>query len=449
MATARPGEWVETAPGMAEIDYDSMRLKVTTDRYTSTDWAGRERENIWMKVWQMVGREDDVAQPGDWFEHRILDQTYIIARGNDNVVRGFVNACTHRGNALCQGKGNTQRFTCPYHIWSFDLEGTLRGVSRPDLCGPLDKDSLGLVQVPVDTFAGFIFLNPDPNAVPLAEFLTPDVIRLMEPYHLEQMSTVLNVREALECNWKVVVDAFQEGYHITGVHPELLAVIVIDPTTSRFKFMGDHTVACAPFDVAHAGNGPEEQIAGIHALPGTFPGVAGILPQFDALVDQYRDADGTITFPAGVTGRILLQQATRQTLTSYNFDVTGLTDAQMTDNHGWMIFPNFFMTVRAGEATVIRMTPHPDGNPNRCIWHITSYMYLPEEFRDAFTAEAVEVTEQGTYPYFLALQQDYDQMQRQQTGLRNRLLTHMTLVHEELNVANFHMRVDKYVSGKA
>jgi hypothetical protein len=67
----------------------------------------------------------------------------------------------------------------------------------------------------------------------------------------------------------------------------------------------------------------------------------------------------------------------------------------------------------------------------------------------AFKAEAIEVTEPGSYQYFLALQQDYDQMQRQQTGLRNRLLTHLTLVHEELNVANFHMRVDKYVSGKA
>lgn len=449
MSSTRPGEWVETAPGMADLDFDSFRLKVSTDRYTSTEWAARERDNIWMKVWQMVCREDDLPNAGDWFEHRILDQTYIVARGNDHVIRGFVNACTHRGNVLCSGRGSNQRFTCPYHLWSFDLEGKLRGVSRPDLTGPLDKDELGLVQVPVDTFAGFVFLNPDPGAPSLAEYLGPEVLALMEPYHLEQMSTVLNVREALECNWKVVVDAFQEGYHITGVHPELLAVIVIDPTTSRYKFMGDHTVACAPFDVAQAGNSPEDQVAGIHALPGTFPGVAGILPAFDALVDQYRGPDGALAFPEGVTGRILLQQATRTTLTDYKFDVTGLTDAQMTDNHGWMIFPNFFMTVRAGEATVIRMMPHPDGNPNRCIWHITSYMYLPEEFRDAFKAEPIEVTEQGSYQYFLALQQDYDQMQRQQTGLRNRLLTHLTLVHEELNVANFHMRVDKYVSGKA
>lgn len=446
MATTRAGEWVDTGKGLADLDFDALHLKVSTDRYTSREWADRERENIWMKVWQVVCRVDDLPNVGDYREYRIFDQSYIIVRGKDMGLRGFVNACRHRGNIICKGAGNTQRFTCQYHLWSFDLEGALRGVSRPDLVGPIDKDSLGLIPVPVETFAGFIFMNPDPSAKPLAEYLGDQVLELMQPYHLDQMSTVLDVREALECNWKVVVDAFQEGYHIQGVHPELLRVIVIDPTRTRYNFPGDHTVAVSPFDVAHVeGTGAEDQLVGIRELPSTFPGVAGVLPRFEELVDTYRDAEGVLSFPEGVTGRVLLQRATRETLTQYGFDVEGLTDAQMTDNHGWLLFPNFFMTIRAGEATIITVTPHPDGDPNRCIWQIRSYMWLPEEFREAFTATPIEVTTPGEYQYFLALQQDYDQMQRQQDGLRNSTLGFMSLVREEVCVAKFHSRVDRYI----
>ena len=107
----------------------------------------------------------------------------------------------------------------------------------------------------------------------------------------------------------------------------------------------------------------------------------------------------------------------------------------MTDNHGWLLFPNFFMTMRAAEATVITAVPHPDGDPNRCIWHIRSFMWLPEEYREDFKATPVVVEEPNSYPYFLALQQDYDQMPRQQVGLRNTRLEHLTLVREEISVA--------------
>jgi hypothetical protein len=106
------------------------------------------------------------------------------------------------------------------------------------------------------------------------------------------------------------------------------------------------------------------------------------------------------------------------------------------------------MTVRAGEATVITAVPDPGGDPNRCIWNITSYMWLPAEYQEAFKAEPVVVEEPGTFPYFLALQQDYEQMPRQQRGLRNRQLAHMNLVREEVMISKFHSAVDRYLAGE-
>ena len=331
MKTAIPGEWVDTGLGLADIDFDQYSMQVSTDRYTSLQIAEREREAIWSRVWQGAGRADELPDVGDWIEYRLLDQSYVIVRGHDGELRGFVNVCRHRGNKLCTGGrgncGSAARFVCPYHLWSYDFEGRLLRVSRPDLVGPIDKSEHGLLPISVETFAGFVFVNPDPDAAPLAAFLG-EAGELLAPYHLEEMVPVLNVRESVDCNWKVVVDAFAEGYHVEAIHPELLRVLTIDSEQERFGFFGDHFVVAVPFEVANvAGFGPEQQVEGIRELPGTFPGVAAVLPRFDALIDEYRDGTGALQLPDGVTPRTVLQRATRETWTARGLDVSGLTDA--------------------------------------------------------------------------------------------------------------------------
>ena len=93
-----------------------------------------------MRVWQIAGRVDELPKVGDWKEYEIHDQSFVIVRGKDEKLRGFVNACRHRGNVLCQGTGNAKRgFLCQYHLWSYDLEGKLKRLLREDVAGPLDK----------------------------------------------------------------------------------------------------------------------------------------------------------------------------------------------------------------------------------------------------------------------------------------------------------------------
>lgn len=431
-----------------EVDFAAFNWRIPTDRYTSPDLAAQEREAVWMKLWQIAGRADELPNAGDWKTYRIYDQSFVIVRGRDAKLRGFVNACRHRGNVLCDAaKGRAPKFVCPYHLWTFGLDGELVAVARPDLVGPIDKAQHKLHEVPVDVAFGFIFINPDPDCKPLADFLTPQVIAGLAPYKLEEMTPVgMDVREELDCNWKVVIDAFSEGYHIIGVHPELLKVIDLAAGGARHDMFGDHGVAWSPFEVKDAANASlEEQVQAIRDLPSTFPTVAEVLPLFEQMIAGYRDAAGELAFPAGETVRTTLQKATRQVLAAKGLDVSGLSDDQMSDNQGWFLFPNFFMTIRAGEATTIMAFPHPSGDPNKCIWHCTAYMWLPEAFRSQYRAELVEVQERGSYPYFLALQQDYDQMQRQQAGLRNKGLTHLSLVHEELSVARFHRAWDQHM----
>jgi phenylpropionate dioxygenase-like ring-hydroxylating dioxygenase large terminal subunit len=452
MQSVKPGESIDKGPYLSELDFGRFRMRVTTERYSSREHHEREREQLWMRVWQVAGRADELSEPGDWKTYSIFDQSFILVRGKDGAVRGFVNACRHRGNALCQGKGRTSLFRCPYHNWSYGLDGQLAAVAKPDFEGSLEdfvgsKDELGLVQVPVEVFAGFVFLNPDPKAGPLADYLG-ETAELLAPYHLEEMVPVgLNVRESLECNWKVVMDAFQEGYHIQGVHPEL--VPAMDESKERYSFFGDHSVATAPFGASNMADFTTEQaVEAIRELPATFPGVVEVLPRFEQLVDGHRQG-GAIVFPQGVTARGLLQQATRDTLAGKGLDVAGLTDTQMSDNQFYLLFPNFFMTIRAGEATVIISTPHPDGDPNRCHWLVTNYMWVPPEQRAAQRAELVEIPQGEHFPYFLALEQDYEMMQRQQNGLRQRGMPFMALTRQEVRLAYYHSILDSWVEDKA
>jgi phenylpropionate dioxygenase-like ring-hydroxylating dioxygenase large terminal subunit len=452
MPPDRPGELIDRGALIRDIDFAPFQMRVSTERYHCADYAQREREALWLRCWQVAGRADDIPEPGDWMEYKLFDQSWVLVRGRDGQVRGFVNACRHRGNAFCEGKGHAARFTCPYHNWSYGLDGALLAVAKPDFDGSTEdfvgeKAELGLIEAPVECFAGFIFINPDPKAAPLADFLG-DVASLLAPYRLEGMIPIgLNRREVLECNWKVVMDAFQEGYHIQAVHPELISAM--DESQERYGFFGEHSVATGPFGAANMEHfGPEQQAESIRGLPATFPSVTEVLPRFEALLEEHRADDGRLNFPLGTSGRLLLQQATRDTLSAKGLDVSGLTDIQMSDNHFHLVFPNLFMTIRAGEATVIISTPHESGDPNRCYWQVMGLMWLPEEQRAALREPLQEIAEGAHEPYFLALEQDYVQMQRQQAGLRQQGLTHMALTRQEVRLAWYHAVLDSWIEGK-
>lgn len=435
--------------GFADLGYDPELLRVSTDRYRSQQFQEKEMQAIWQKVWQVAGRADELQTAGDWKEYAVGDQSYLITRDQQGQYHAFINACTHRGNKLCTAKrGSSKVLVCPFHRWTFNLDGSVRGITRPDLVGPVDTNTLGLVKVSVDTFAGFLFINPDPNAQALKEYLGAEVLEYLEPYHLDEMVPVgLNVREELECNWKVVVDAFQEGYHIQALHPQMSEVIVIDPSKSRYSFFGDHHLIVAPFEVRVDGFSTEQEIEGIKIrLPQTYHGAAEVMPLFEALVADYQDDDGKVTLPDGITPYTLLQRATRATLEKKGLEVSGLSDPQMTNHYGWLFFPNLFLSVKAGEATLTISTPHPDGDPNRCIWQVIRLAWLPEEQRAAARQDCIEVDPPGSFEYFLVLQQDYDQMPHQQNGLRNQGFTHMTLAQEEIGIGKFQAAVDRHIN---
>jgi len=450
MAEPKPGSWMDTAPYLAQMDFSGFKREVSTERYRSRDYQLRERHALWMRVWQIAGRADEIPATGDWIEYRLFDQSWLLVRGRDGNVRGFVNACRHRGNRLCAGKGHASLFLCPYHNWSYGPEGQLLTVAKPDFEGSIEdfvgnREELDLIETPVETFAGFIFLNPDPGCEPLSAFLG-EAADALSAYPLDQMIPVgINVRERIQCNWKVILDAFGEGYHTQGVHKELIGVV--DLQKERFKSYADHCISTTPFgQPGFEDLDAAEAVAFILNIPTShFPGMARALPRFSTMVDGYRDTQGRPRFPAGVTVKSLLQQAVRATLTEDGVDVSQLTDRQMIDYQFWLFFPNVFIQICAGEATIIIAEPDPEGDPNSCYWQVMALQCLPPEDRASHRAELQQVPEGEHYPYFLALEQDFKQMATQQLGLRNEGLEQLVLTKQEPRVSHFHMALDRWV----
>ena len=136
---SQPGEVIDRGALIAEIDFEPFDMRVSTERYHVPEYHRRERERLWMRIWQVAGRADDIPETGDWMEYRLFDQSFVLVRGRDGRVRGFVNACRHRGNALCEGRGRAARFTCPYHNWSYGLDGKLLAVAKPDFDGSVEE----------------------------------------------------------------------------------------------------------------------------------------------------------------------------------------------------------------------------------------------------------------------------------------------------------------------
>jgi choline monooxygenase len=136
---------------------------VPSARYTSPEFAARELEQMWPRVWQVACTVDHVSEPGDYFEYRVGPYSALIVRDDDGTLRAYQNVCRHRGNQLCSGTGSgLTELRCGYHRWSWDLRGRLREVPSRKGFGTLRNDDYPLFAASVDTWGPLVFVNLDP-----------------------------------------------------------------------------------------------------------------------------------------------------------------------------------------------------------------------------------------------------------------------------------------------
>ncbi len=186
--------------------------------YTSAGWYALEVERVFMKVWNYVGHESRITEPGDFFTVEITGAPVIVIRGDDGEIRAFHNSCRHRGSRIASGDGNCKALTCPYHTWTYGRDGALLATPLIEEDEHLWYADLGLLPVRLERWAGFLFVNFDNTAAHLLEWLgdLPETCKSYAPETL--VCTRRKVYEGVQANWKTHFENFNDSLHIPFIH---------------------------------------------------------------------------------------------------------------------------------------------------------------------------------------------------------------------------------------
>ncbi len=187
--------------------------------YTSPEIFQRELDTIFMREWLCVGRVEEFEKSGDYHAMRIAGEPLLVCRGSDNQLRAFRNLCQHRGVEVAVGQGNTNRFTCRYHAWTYATDGRLTGAPHSDEVANFDFKNCGLPRVNLDTWGGYVFVNFDPNCRSLADCLDDDGVREFAKFlQPENTRTSDKFEFEVPCNWKFVPENLMDMYHVGVIH---------------------------------------------------------------------------------------------------------------------------------------------------------------------------------------------------------------------------------------
>ncbi|MDY8137992.1 aromatic ring-hydroxylating dioxygenase subunit alpha [Aquimarina sp. 2201CG5-10] len=241
----------------------NMMHILPVEAYTTQEWFDLEMKNIFSKTWQFAGLAEDVSEPGDYISVQAGLNNIFIVKGRDHRLRAFHNMCRHRGTQLLRAVGkNKKAITCPYHDWTYDLEGKLISIPKqkeefPELQGELHKCGLNLHEASVDIFKGMLFVHPDKNASNIMEFfgevepyLGPHIVEELVEYK-EKGDEPFYVKE-IKANWKIIVENYIDHYHLAHLHEGTLNMY--DHAKAEFGWVGPHYWFYEPLVPDYANN---------------------------------------------------------------------------------------------------------------------------------------------------------------------------------------------------
>ena len=430
--------------------------KIEGYRYRSREFFELEWEHMWTKVWLLLGRESEIPEPGDWQKEDVGPESIIMVRQQDRSIKAFYNVCQHRGNRLVSDeKGSVNRFVCKYHSWAFRPDGVLDFV--PDAedfpegnpCG-----KLSLHEIPCESFAGFIWVNMDPNPVDLKTFLGP-IWSDWQRYEIDKWKRYVALTATLPCNWKVVLDNFNESYHVPTVHRPPSSPSDSKRADSRRTHTGiDTRYQNTRFDLSDEGHNRM-------IMPGGYAGTGmdEVGEIYEPLASILREWE---LDPADFTGRgresrRALQQAKRKIGLSRGYThYEKMADEQFTDAFHYTLFPNFAVSIWSDGFHFLRARPHPT-DPEQCIFDNWWYASQPAgEVAPVRTTmgtldRGAEVEHQvfkyGDQSLGLVIDQDTAIFSQQQMGFRSRGFKGVYLSGQESRVRRFHEVIDDYIDG--
>ena len=445
---------------LANISVDDLAEALTfpVEAYISEDYARAEGDKLWAKVWQHAGRVEEIPHVGDYLTYDIGADSIVIVRSAPDTIKAFHNVCSHRGRRLIDAPpgsqcahGHKKGFVCGFHGWRYDLDGNCTfKLDEPDWKGALSDKRTRLNEVKVDTWGGWIFINMDPNCVPLREFLEPAASKL-DPFEFAKMRYKWRQWVIFDCNWKTAIEAFMEPYHVEGTHTQLLkygqyyayskahglhGVSGFDERDPALKMKQSSTIT-------RAGKGKDPRISTyelqneIYTTVNNASTTETLVNAAKRLVDEL--PEGT---PAGEVIKHWLASA-RADDAKRGVIWPTITPEQMSEaGLAWSVFPNMSILQGITFALCYRARPYGD-NPHKCIFE----SYAIERFPEGQEPQTEWVYADPTaekWGYVLA--QDFSNMGAVQKGMRSRgFRGTLPNPHQERKVTNFHRNLAQYM----
>ncbi|WP_197276998.1 aromatic ring-hydroxylating oxygenase subunit alpha [Sphingomonas profundi] len=412
--------------------------------YRTAERAALEWTHVWSRLWHMGPRAQELAEPGDVMIHSLGRESLLFVRGADGVARGFFNVCRHRANRLVlsgDGPGHAAAFTCAFHGWRYALDGTLIEVPcRERFDARIDDPAwTALAAFRVEEFAGWLWFTLDDAAPPLRDYLGPLHDRLAA-YRMERATIVDYKTFDFACNWKTVLDAFNESYHFQALHREILAWGNED---APITLLGIHSMMVNEYGAPSALYPEQERLN---------PALTAYLEASG--IDPAAFAGG----PADV--RLAAQAARRAAQVDSIFPYASLADGQLTDAYHYLLFPSLHFNLFPEFYVAMRYRPHPSGDPERMFFDFIMCAPLAEgEAVPDYTHRVVrggaepvgEVLQWGARAHPVAemvLSQDVDLVEHVQRGLGSQSFVAPLLGTDERRITHFHESIDRLIRGE-
>ncbi|MFT3930188.1 MAG: aromatic ring-hydroxylating dioxygenase subunit alpha [Spongiibacteraceae bacterium] len=414
---------------------------ISKDRYIDPDFQQKEFERLWTHTWQFACREEHIPEVGDYQVYEVGPYSFIVTRVAENKIQAYYNACLHRGTKLraSNSEGNASEFTCSFHGWSWNIDGTNREVLCKWDFPHVDQAKLNLPQARVETLGGFVFINMDQNAPSLAEYLGDEFMKHITAWNLEDRYVYLHVAKRIPCNWKLNMEAFMEAYHVRDTHPQVC--VSNGDINSQYDVYGEHV---------------NRFISTLGVVSPHFTGQytdQDVLDQFtigdpEALEGKKRE------LPAGVSARQAMADMFREGYEkATNTDLSKVSDSELLDCFSYTLFPNTFLFPGISLPMVYRFRPDPKDH-RMSLYEVFFLRPLPKDGKRPYPAEPIRLRDdqsfneaEGMPPGFGAiLDQDTDNLILQQEGLEASAKRGMTLGnYQEIRIRHFQHAIDKYV----
>jgi nitrite reductase/ring-hydroxylating ferredoxin subunit len=422
---------------MPPPDTPRTPVSIPVSRYIDPAFAALEASRLWPSVWQFACSTDHVAEPGDFYEYRSGDLSILVVRGDDGSLRAFQNVCRHRGSLLCQGSGSgLEHIRCPFHRWTWDLAGRLKEVPSRREFGVLNDD-YPLFAGQVDTWGPMVFVNPDSSAEPLADFLAPvpddAAWARIDEFHCTASATV-----PARCNWKTLIDAFSETYHVQGIHREMLPMC--DDVNGPQGVWSRHGKLTQPYGLAspRLRERPNDQQV--------WEAFVEIMGNRVGLPTDRAAAGAAPSVPEGRTFRDVLAEKVRAHYATRGVDLSDFDVDQTLNMSQYNLFPNITVLVFSDMVNVIRSRPGDDHE------HASMDAFLFER-RPAGDAAGpgrpfdVVLGPDEELPLGLVLGQDVANFERAHRGMHQPGLTHLTVSPtEECRLVNLHRNLERVLA---